>query len=383
MTLENEIKLIETVNQLQSDVKALSQAVASLKINNQSLLHKNESIPAGISCKVAYDSNGLIIHGESLKPTDIPEIPMTKITGLSNALKDKVTSASIQRIENKIDHLNDTDDVSVGTGVKINYNRSGHIVSTSQLDQSDIPDLFMDKIIGLSDIIEFLKSQHSSASDITNPDDTKISINQGVYTKLTVDASGHVTHGSNLSMDDLPNELLTRINQLESILPTMVSSTSFNALTTRVNNNVESNAPITPGTYTKIKVDQKGLITQGSQLSINDLPRISIQDINNLESTLRTKVDRSELVQVNESMDSVMKTVSQFKSSMNDLNNKCTEVYDKLRSEFTSIKEDLINRFNSINVPSMDGLLDHVNEISNTISTLHDRIESVEFKIRN
>lgn len=53
-----------------------------------------------------------------------------------------------------------------------------------------------------------------------------------------------------------------------------------------------ANSGVTAGTYTKVTVDAKGRVTTGANLTLADLPTISVEDIDGLETQLATKVDK-------------------------------------------------------------------------------------------
>ena len=54
-----------------------------------------------------------------------------------------------------------------------------------------------------------------------------------------------------------------------------------------------ANSGVSAGTYTKVSVDEKGRVTVGSNLSKEDLPTITVEDIEGLNTTLESKADKS------------------------------------------------------------------------------------------
>lgn len=78
-----------------SDVPENTLSISKV-INLQSALNskvdKNTAIVAGTKCKITYDSKGLVTSGENLSVSDLPDgIPQDKISGLTNAIANKVS----------------------------------------------------------------------------------------------------------------------------------------------------------------------------------------------------------------------------------------------------------------------------------------------------
>ena len=82
MNPESIIKLQNDFAALAIDVDDIKKIVNGLKLNEQRYVTKNNSIPPGIACKVAYDSNGLILSGIRLDPSDIPTLGIDNINVL-------------------------------------------------------------------------------------------------------------------------------------------------------------------------------------------------------------------------------------------------------------------------------------------------------------
>ena len=123
--------------------------------------------------------------------------------------------------------------------------------------------------------------------------------------KITYDEKGLVISGEDLTIDDLPELLLAHIkdviataeevnilhgieitteelNRLKGLLVTAEELNKLAGLDISIDdlnsvvNKLDKNPPITAGTYTKVKVDEKGLVVQGQNLSEADIPSISL-----------------------------------------------------------------------------------------------------------
>lgn len=126
--------------------------------------------------------------------------------------------------------------------------------------------------------------------------------------KITYDEKGLVIAGEDLTIEDLPELLLAHIkdviataeevnilhgieitteelNRLKGLLVTAEELNKLAGLNISIDdlnsviNKLDKNPPITAGTYTKVKVDEKGLVTQGQKLSASDIPSIPLSKI--------------------------------------------------------------------------------------------------------
>jgi phage-related tail fiber protein len=89
-------------------------------------------------------------------------------------------------------------------------------------------------------------------------------VGSGTYAKVTVDTNGHVTAGASLVAGDIPSLDWSKIG---SGKPTTLAGYG-------ITDAVSANAAITSGTYTKLTVDSKGLVTAGASLVASDIPSL-------------------------------------------------------------------------------------------------------------
>lgn len=113
-------------------------------------------------------------------------------------------------------------------------------------------------------------------------------------TKITYDAKGLVTAGADLAASDLPTGI-----DAAKIANGNVSNTEFqyldgvtSAIQTQIENKVTKNANITAGTYPKVTVDVKGLVTAGASLAEADIPTLAQSKITNLTTDLAAKATK-------------------------------------------------------------------------------------------
>lgn len=362
---------------VESKIQATDKKLTALKIDKQMFIPKSERIKPGIAIKVAYNEYGQITGSSSLETVDIPQLAIEKIDGLSEHLKSSVKTSEIEKLKKEIKSYFTRSEADI-TGCKVNVNKNGIVTSVSDLTVEDIPELPINKISGLTNILESLKQSSNSVEMITVNE--KI-ITAGTGCKISFDEYGRVTNSENLSINDLPLELINKIQTIESIIGKTALQSTLDEVIQILSNKVERNKSIKSGTFTKLTVDEKGLVVKGDKLDKSDLPELTIDDIQSLRSTLNDTVDRSEVNEIN-------KTVSAIISSLNKLGN-VTELRSSLddkvsskdlrevKKEISEIKE-LINR--TINNSPGSEVNSQIKLIMDDISTIKGRLFVIENK---
>lgn len=221
------------ISELDDKISDINKVINSIKIDEQMFLKSNKNITPSTSCKVSYDSKGLIISSNKLEPSDIPNLQIDKIDGLRNILDNKVDFNMIDRLTNDMNKRNiDMNENSiVGCGTKVNYNENGNIVSTSDLTINDLPKLSIKDIDGLNVVLHDKATQ----SDIIQLNDTISSITNtmfrigeitGIKNELNIKANNKdlltlstkvdsMQNLMNILSEKIPNELI--IDQLKQI----------------------------------------------------------------------------------------------------------------------------------------------------------------------
>ena len=111
---------------------------------------KNEAIIGATKTKITYDSNGLVINGDTLSESDIPTLSQSKITNLTTDLATK---------------LDKNTNITGATKTKITYNNYGIITGGADLVEADLPNISQTKITNL---VSDLSSKQSSLISGTN-----------------------------------------------------------------------------------------------------------------------------------------------------------------------------------------------------------------------
>ena len=88
---------------------------------------------------VEYDSHGLVVGGRKINSSDLPKADAGSLGAVIPG-----TGLTVDADGN----INHTNNVSPGTGTKVNYDAQGHITGTTNLLVEDLPDIPGDKITG-------------------------------------------------------------------------------------------------------------------------------------------------------------------------------------------------------------------------------------------
>lgn len=379
-------QLMTTVSSLENKVNQLTKELNKLMIDKQQFVPLGKTITPGISPKVAYDSNGMILQGMKLDVSDIPQLPITQIIGLKSQLDSIADTADVKKITNDLKKLIvSRSSESVSSATKVNYDANGFVVSGSQLTSDDIPTLPISKIDGLSDIISIINSLSESSNNSRTSSNTTDNITKsGTFTKVSVDSSGRVTNGDRLTINDLPIDLINRINQLESKIIDTTPIELFNRMNTAITKKIDSNTDITPGTYSKLTVDSKGLVVSGDKLTIDDLPNLTMDCIEGLKGELNKTAKYTDIIDLNNSMSQIISSIQ----SIGDVNQLKTSLHLKadadqvvrLEKEFTQFKKNIAAV--EENLPS-ELILTQLENIASRIDTIEGRLSVVESKINS
>lgn len=373
----------DSIDELNKAVSSLTEIVHGLKINEQMYLKSNPSIPSGISTKVAYDKNGLIVGGSSLEISDIPEIPIEKVTNLRNELNHSISEDDLTRLKMELNSKLIKKGEVVNTGTKVNYDINGLVINSSDLLPADIPVLPITKIDGLSDLLDHITSQNENNLKTADNDDSDVKITPGVFPKITFNEKGKVVNGENLTMNDIPVELISKINDLESKLTLFASSSLVDSLRKNINSKLDANNnDTTPGVYTKVKVDRKGLVLSGDRLTLKDLPELNIKDIIGLDEALRNIPSIDQFMNLNDTVSSIMNITDKIsdvsklqKSIENKVDNKDYRILENKVDNIQNLVDNLVD-----SIPN-DSILTQLDYFNKEISNLTGRISTLENKI--
>lgn len=370
MNIDQLTKLTDRIDRIEETIKNINQTINGYNIDKQYFV-KSNNINPGVGTKVAYDSNGLVKSSEPLSQQDIPNLDMDKISGLKDAIDNKVSSADVKGIKNQLDTIYHHTD-SVKTGTKVNVDSHGFVNDVSDLTPEDIPELSIDKISGLNDKLNQIEA---SIGNSNNMDSYSIAAGSGV--KIQYNEKGQVTGSESLTIDDIPNELISQINRVEGEVSKRAYSDNVSKLARAVSEKIPYNDPIEPGTYSKVNVDKNGLVVKGDKLNKSDLPELGINDISGLNESLSDKATANQLVELNEELQQVRSMVENTNVSSNN-DSKYLDRIHRLELKVSHIEDQVNNVLQ--NIPG-DMILKQLGFIVYQLNTISGRVSVIEKKL--
>ncbi|MCM1215434.1 MAG: hypothetical protein NC548_13055 [Lachnospiraceae bacterium] len=370
--IQNQKELLGRVDDLESSVDKINILISRIGIDTQQYVKANDQITPGIACKIAFDQYGLVRDGSALDSSDIPELPMEKIIGLKDVLERKAEKTSKREVPMRVSPKK-----IVGTGIKVNYDEDGKVVSTSDLLPSDIPELPIEKVNGLLERLAIIEESRNNI-----PEEETYLINSGCGVKITYDNHGRVVKSDKLTVNDIPQELLARLNILESGMTKYATSTSVSTLQESLSKKLDANDYLIPGTYLKVIVDSKGLVIGHEEIQKKDLPDIEMNDVIGLEKVLRGKAEQSTVVELHNTVEKLA-ALSRKSLDTSSIKSELAQKADKqevtqIRAELTSLNTLLQEVMDKI--PN-DTIIEFLNRIQSEVSSISGRVATLENKL--
>lgn len=308
---------------------------------------KQSGVVSGTYSKVTVDEYGRVTSGTSLSHTDIPALPISKITGLQGELDNKVDNSDfdskfdkamgrwwVRDAANKALRPADYDKEAVniysnGGMAALGYEETagggGGASSLGQLtnvgawaDETPSFDRVMVQLKDsthwsskpLSDLIPSLDGYateswvtgkgYATVTDVDNRIDALVNGAPEAFDTLKEIAD--VLQGNVDSIGDIITALGTKADKSIKIIAgtgltgggDLTTSRTFSLATTGVK----------AGTYTKLTVDTYGRVTSATNLAQGDIPELAISKITGLQTALDGKVNNSDF---NDKFDEAMK----------------------------------------------------------------------------
>jgi hypothetical protein len=185
--------------QLDNVITAINSRAKTTDVNNElsAKLDKNVSIVAGTATKVVYDTKGLITSGTTLAATDIPNLDTSKITsGTLPVIRGGTgvtTSTGSGSVVLSTSPTLVTPNIGVATGTSFNS-----ITGLSSTNPSN------NGTVAVGTATTAARADHVHASDTTKVT-ANANITAGTGTKITYDAKGLVTAGTQMTLEDIPD----------------------------------------------------------------------------------------------------------------------------------------------------------------------------------
>jgi len=140
---------------------------------------------------------------------------------------------------------------------------------------------------------------------------------------------------------------------------------------------------VEPGTYTKVTVNRNGIVTRASEMTVNDLPEISVEDIKGLYEALKSKAEHSTVIELMNSVSILMGYMNKI-GDLTSIKNKV----DKMVTENTitgmmSDMNELRRAISSINSTDISMVMREVESLRKDLSDISGRITVIEQKLQN
>lgn len=155
--------------------------------------HSN-SLAAGTRSGISYDAHGHVISAQPLAGADLPAATTTVLGGVS-VPADSGLSVS------PAGALGHAAAIAAGTTSGVTVNATGHVTAMARLVGTDLPAATATDLGGVS-VPAAGQLIISAAGEIGH---SNSGVTAGVYPKVTVNATGHVTAGAALTAADVPS----------------------------------------------------------------------------------------------------------------------------------------------------------------------------------
>jgi len=354
------------IRTLEQELEAAKKQLTALKIDSKTSVKAEKPISPGMACKVAYNAAGLVYAGSPLDVSDIPDIPIDKVTGLRDLISSLPGRAELSRISSAFDSFTKKSIPAV-SGCKVNVDDHGLVIDASPLLVEDIPELPVEKISGLAENLELIKASIPTVTE------DRFSTIAGNGCKVFWDSKGRVTGGSELTMQDIPTQLTGRLQKIESRILNMASIDDINNIRDTVFSRLDAmQTDIKPGIYTKLTVSSTGQITGVSNLTKEDLPQLTVEDITGLDSVLLGKASTDDI-------SIILDRITQLE------NTQPVSIQSSANVEIPEIRQELMELRSKIDQQvslPVEQILAELNNLRNEVITLSGRISVIERELQ-
>ena len=373
MNSEQYVELDRRIKELNEKFDGITTLFNKTRVGLNQQKKREDSIPPGVACKVGYDSSGRITRTFDLDASDLPMIPMEKIIDLSEQME-----AIENRIKNMQTSASQKDDIRstvAGTACKVNYDQNGHVLGGAGLNVDDIPELPLTKITGLSEVLATMKVPSVYPEEA----EKKQIITPNTACKVTYDQYGRVVRSDALTMNDLPRELIAQINSIDGRVAECATTQSVYVLSEMIHKKISANTPIKPGKYSKVIVDTNGLVIMGDTLTEQDLPELNISTIKGLTTALRDKADRKMVLELSNTVNSIATSIGKINEVAHLKDQFDGKVDKKEFSELTTLVARLKEQVSQlVSAIPADTIAQEFDQITSDITSITGRLSVIE-----
>lgn len=352
------------------EITNLQKELIAIKVDTCSAVKAERKINPGIGCKVSYNGSGLVINSLPLEVSDIPELPISKITGLQSLISELPRRAELSNIYSQLDSIYTTS-VPVKSGTKVNVDDHGFVTDVAELLPEDIPDIPISKVLGLQSILDQMQ-----AASMVIPQTESFSTIPGNGCRITWDNKGRVIKSDQLRVADIPSQILDRLTTVETRLRDTATTSEIESMKSIINHKIDTAPGITSGIFTKVVVNSDGIVTRGTQLTKADIPTLAIADIPNLKQELDKKANKEDIDTIKDTISKLRYEIKNNSTSIPVLGIVNSEELHDVRHSLTELRSQIECQSNAL--PDIHQLILELNKLQDEVMTQAGRIAALE-----
>lgn len=317
--------ILNKIDELTTRVNSIEQKVTGMMIDVQSYIPKRLEIKPGTGTKISYDKDGIVRGSLPLEATDIPALPMSKIEGLDELKSNSISITDLKKFEEEINKKVSPGEIKA-TGTKINIDSNGNVVGIGTLTQEDIPQISIDHVTKLSDILSDFNGRLSAISNsIKSLDDRIKSINS--VSKNSNNSNGNSNYA----------QIVSEINELSQAI------FLINQRLNRRDSYYSSPVRVPAGRYSAFTVDHNGTIVSADELTDVDVETIHAEinemkgEISKILQSMKLKADSIDMTKLQNTLDRKISDIPNMRKAI-DAVNQINERDERLRKLDESVQ---------------------------------------------
>lgn len=247
-------------------------------------------VTPGSGSKVTFDAKGRVTAATNLSASDIPALAIGGVTGLQAALDSKPTLVNGVLPTSVLPALSITDTFVVASQaamLALNAQRGDFAVRT------DITENFIlqgDDPTQLSNWVQLLHPAAAAGGVQTVNSLTGPNVSLTASNIPFTPAGGVTSNNTQSAIAELDTKKLSSNQNITFTGDATGSGTTAVTLT------LATQSGLTAGTYSKLTVNTKGLVTAGASLVATDIPAIAISGVTGLQSALDSKLNATAVI---------------------------------------------------------------------------------------
>lgn len=257
-----EVNVLHGMTASTTELNYVDGVTSSIQNQLNSKVAANTAITGDTKAKITYDSKGLVTAGADLIESDIPSLHLSKVSDVSATATEVNTLSGIQTTTAELNTLHNSN-ISNADLVKL------HTITASTNE--------LNTLTGITATTTELNYTHGVTSNIQTQLDSKVVANNAItgatHTKITYDAKGLVTSGTDITLSDVTDVTATvaEINVLDGITASTTELNYTDGLTGNIQSQLNGKQE-TLVSGTNIKTFNNTSLLGSGNISITGLP---------------------------------------------------------------------------------------------------------------